>query len=342
MTIINKRKFLTVAILALLLCPFGLARAQSLQNITEMKKVDAPTFQRWMREWSNWGRWGKDDQKGAVNLITEQKRIRAAALVKTGEVVSLSHPIDQSVPAEHWGFSLRMVATDIADTVVDRWDFIFHGPLKTHLDALCHDFHNGKIYNGYDQATVTERGCGKNAISQLAEGIFTRGVLIDFTDGTGAEHLKPGAAITAKDLERWVKKRGITIEQGDAVFIRIGRWHPNHERLGQAGLHASAASWFRDNGVAVVGTDNNAEVYLPKHSDQPQSGWNPDSGVVGEPFPFHKLLLVAMGIPLFDNLELEGLRSALKERNRSDFLLTVNPLPVKGGTGSPVNPIAIF
>jgi hypothetical protein len=168
--------------------------------------VDKTQFERWMKELSNWGRWGKDDQKGSVNLITPAKVKQAAASVKEGISVSLEHPVlttrapDNSDPLVH-----TMTATSqnpvLGAYAMDRYEISFHGYGHTHMDALGHAFRDGKMYNGYTQGEVTSAGAGKNDIAVFRNGIVTRGVLIDIPRLKGVPYLEPKAAIYVEDLE---------------------------------------------------------------------------------------------------------------------------------------------
>ena len=312
-----------------------LALAPPAQARTETTAAD---IERWMTELSNWGRWGEDDQLGAANLITPAKRKQAASLVKQGVSVSLARDprtekaIDNANPYEHT--MLRTGQDEGSTGSGDRYSVSYHGLAHTHLDGLCHIFYQGKMYNGYSQQEVTEKGCGRDGIDNLKEGIFTRGILIDIPALKGVPYLEPGTAIYAEDLEAWEKKAGIKVSSGDVVFVRTGRWARQAE-LGPwnviehtAGLHASVAPWLKERGVAMIGGDAANDVS--------------PSGIEGGFYPLHRLAINAMGVLMFDNCDLEALSKAAAQHNRWEFLLTVAPIPMIGGTGSPVNPIATF
>ncbi|SEM60652.1 Kynurenine formamidase [Stigmatella aurantiaca] len=298
----------------------------------------AKDIEAWKEKNRNWNRWGPEDQLGAVNLITAAKRKEAVKLVRDGVSVSLAHPLetqkaeDNPSPLGH-----RMLFTgEAADAQysADGLSIEFHGFAHTHLDALCHVFDQGKMYNGYDQKLVTANGCAKLAVSAFKDGILTRGVLIDIPAFRGVPYLEPGTAIHAADLEAWEKKTKVRVSSGDAVIVRTGRWArraavgPWDLTKQSAGLHASTADWFKKRGVALVATDVGLDV-LP-------------SGVEGDAFPTHIMLINALGISIIDNADPEALSQAAAQRKRYDFLLSINPLRVEQGTGSPVNPIATF
>jgi kynurenine formamidase len=195
-------------------------------------------------------------------------------------------------------------------------------------------FWQGKMYNGFSQEEVTKDGASKLSIANLKQGVFTRGILIDLPKLKGVAYLEAGTAIYPEDLEAWEKKTRIKISPGDVIFVRTGRWArraaagPWDVSRNSAGLHASCAKWIKQRDVAIIGSDVASDL-LP-------------SGIEGVSHPIHQLVLVAMGVYIFDNCDLEALSEACDKRNRWDFLLTASPIAVAGGTGSPLNPIATF
>jgi kynurenine formamidase len=292
---------------------------------------------RWMTELSNWGRWGKQDQVGTVNLITPEKRREAAALVKDGNSVSLAHNAVTEKTADNPSpFFHKMLSTGAhpdGQFVLDEYRVSYHGYAHTHMDALCHMAWHGKMYNGFPQTEVTEQGAKELAVTGYKSGIFTRGVLIDIPRLKNVPYLEPGTAIYPEELDAWESKTGIKVSSGDVVFIRTGRWARRAAKgpwdpARIAGLYASTAKWLKQRDVAMVGSDAATDV-MP-------------SGVSGVIQPMHQLLLIAMGTPIFDNCDLELLAEAAARRSRWTFLLTAAPIPVPGGTGSPLNPIATF
>jgi kynurenine formamidase len=293
---------------------------------------NADEFDVMFKQISNWGRWGKDDELGSVNLITPAKRKQALDLPKVGETVSLAHnPMtdksdDNPQPFEH---------TMNRGFTTDTYRVSYHGYAHSHLDALCHILYKGQTYNGYATADInTDKGCVKMGIDKLKNGIVTRAILMDIPRLKGLPYLEPGTPIFVEDLEAWEKKAGVKVSSGDAIFIRTGRW-ARREKLGvwpvarnAAGLHASTAPWIKARGVALVGSDVALDV-VP-------------SLVEGQGLPMHTFMITALGINLFDNQDLEALSAAAAKHNRWEFLLTVAPIPVTGGTGFPVNAIATF
>jgi kynurenine formamidase len=293
---------------------------------------NAAEFDELFQKVSNWGRWGKDDQLGAVNLVTTEKRKQAAALVKTGQTVSLAHnPLteraeDNNNPFEH---------TMLRGNNMDRYAVTYHGYAHSHIDALCHFLYKDQTYNGFARAEVnTDKGCAKLGIDNLKNGIVTRGVLIDIPRLRGVEYLEPGTAIYAEDVEAWEKKAGVKIGSGDAILLRTGRWArrakvgPWNVAQSAAGFHASIATWIKARNVAIVGSDAGEDVT--------------PSLVEGVALPVHTLLITGMGINLLDNHDLEAVAEAASRLNRWEFMISIAPVPVTGGTGFPVNTLATF
>jgi kynurenine formamidase len=302
-------------------------------------QVDKATVDRWMKELSNWGRWGKDDQLGTVNLITPATRKKAAALVREGVSVSLARDTEKQTAADNpKPFAQVMEATGASPAggqfSVDTYSVLYHGYAHSHMDSLCHMFYEGKMYNGYSQNEVTSEGAQRLAINVFKNGIFARGILLDIPRLKRVPYLEPRTPIYPEDLDAWGKEAGLKVGAGDVVFLRTGRWArraavgPWNVGAESAGMHASCAGWLRKRDVSMVGSDAATDV-MP-------------SRVAGVRQPMHQLLLVAMGTPIFDNMDLEAVAEACASRKRWEFLLTAAPISVKGGTGSPLNPIATF
>ena len=299
--------------------------------------VDAATVERWMTEISNWGRWGDDDERGTLNLITTAKRRAALSLASAGVSVSLSHNyLTERAEDATSPIGREILGPDAPGPFrSDRYTFAYHGYAHSHMDSLCHMMHGGRMYNGFlrdDEVTVA--GCAKLSIINFKQGIVTRGILMDMARLKGVDYLEPGTPIYVEDLEAWEREAGVTVESGDIVFVRNGRW-ARRAAMGawamnreSAGLHPSVAPWLRERGVAMLGADGTNDV-LP-------------SGVDGVIQPIHQLTIVAMGMPLFDNLDLEAVAAEAARQNRWEFLLVAAPLAMDAGTGSPLNPLAIF
>ena len=284
---------------------------------------------------SNWGRWGDDDQLGALNLITPEVTAAAAGTVRTGRTVSCARALDTRPAADNPSpVAHHMTGTFTEGYGADYFALAPHGFATSHIDALSHIFHEGKLFNGYDAETVTAHGATRLGIHRLAAGIVTRGILLDIPALRGVEALEPGEAIFPEDLEDAEARAGLTVGAGDALFVRTGRWRWRDEHgpwdLGRsaAGLDASCLPWLRARDVATLGSDGVSDV-APSRVD-------------GVPMPIHTLAIVALGLHLMDNLDFDTLSVACAEIGRWEFLLTVAPLVLRRGTASPVNPIAVF
>ena len=190
--------------------------AQTTHDVTEAM------VEGWMTELSNWGRWGDDDQLGALNLITPEKRKQAAALVQEGISVSMSHDYlteraaDATSPFEHQMLGVGRPGPFVSD----RYSIAYHGYAHSHMDSLCHMAHNGVMYNGFTRANdVSESGCGKLAILDVKQGIMTKGVLMDIARLKGVDYLEPGTPIYVEDLEAWERQAGVRVEPGDILLV---------------------------------------------------------------------------------------------------------------------------
>jgi kynurenine formamidase len=303
------------------------------------RKVMQADVERWMTELSNWGRWGKQDQLGTINLITPAKRKEAAALVRAGVSVSLARDAETEKAIDNPSpFGHVMTATGQAPLggsyCLDTYSVNYHGYAHTHMDSICHMFYRGKMFNGFSQQEVTRSGAGKLAVTNFKNGIFSRGILMDIPRLKGVPYLEPSDAIYPEDLDAWAKKAGVQVRPGDVIFVRTGRWArraakgPWDVAKNSAGLYASCAKWLKQHDVAMLGSDAASDV-MP-------------SGVEGVNQPIHQLVLIAIGMPIFDNCDLEAVSAEAERQRRWEFLVTAAPLAVGGGTGSPLNPVATF
>ena len=299
-------------------------------------EVTKATVDVWMTELSNWGRWGKDDQRGTLNLLTPGRSRTALALAKDGVSVSLSHAyIEQRAEDNPSPFGHEMLGVGGPGAFVsDRFTIAYHGYTHSHMDALCHMAYEGRMYNGVPRSAVTAEGCARLAITAFKQGIVGRAVLMDIARLKGLNYLEPGTPIYVEDLEAWERQSRTRVGAGDIVLIRTGRWARRAELgawatgRGSAGLHVSVVPWLKRRDVAMLGSDYANDV-LPSLVD-------------GVTLPVHQLTLVALGMPLFDNLDLDAVAEQAARRKRWAFLLTAAPLAVETATGSPLNPLAIF
>jgi len=295
---------------------------------------------------SNWGRWPDGDDRGALALITEERRAAAAALVSSGRIVSLAHdlPIHPSAeapnPAHHHmlrsGDAIDSTGVPGYEACHDYVGTAVHGMGITHVDALCHMFVGGRMFNGLLPDQVRSTGALRNTIMDSAEGVVGRGVLLDVARLRGVDHLD-GGTIHAEELRAAEVEAGLEVGPGDLLLIGTGRDERRRALDGDmdprvhglAGLHPDCLPWLRERDVAVLGCDGISDVL-------------PGAGIPGWPFPIHQIGITAMGLHLIDNLRLDVLAATCAEHGRWEFLLTVAPLRIPGGTGSPVNPVAIF
>lgn len=309
------------------------ATAGSEQNL-DVTKVE---FDRWMTEISNWGRWGENDQLGTLNLVTPEKRRAAASLVRKGISVSLALPLNKvadTLNANPFKHELSVGAFGGHEVAGDSYSVEYHGFAHSHMDGLSHFAHKGKMYNGVSVDTLKATGATRLGIHNAHQGVFTRGLLVDMPWLRGVDYLEPGTAITVKDLLEWEKRTGLVAGSGDVLLVRTGRWE-RVEQKGQwdfleaaAGSHASVALWLKARDIAVIGCDGVSDV-MPSH-------------VEGLANPLHELVLVGLGMPILDNLDLRGVARVAREQKRWEFLFVGSPLRVEGGTGSPMNPLALF
>ena len=315
----------------------GTAEMQSRKTLTTEED-----FKRAMTELSNWGRWGKDDELGAANLITPAKRKQAAALVKEGLAISLAHDIFQEEQTDGRGHLERTVVGARPGGASDQYAFVgtYHGSTFSHLDAVnCHQMKDGKGYNGRTLEEVQAAGgCPKGGIIALKDGVVTRGVLFDATLLPGKSPkgwLEPGVAVHREDLETLEKMEHVKVSDGDVILLYTGRWKhraavgPLKAADGGAGWHADVAYFLKERGVSFIGADQINDV-------QP-TGFPPSVGL-----PIHQLALVFLGVDIFDNLDFERAIETARRLNRYEFMFSAAPLRIDKGMGSPLNPLAIF
>ncbi len=284
----------------------------------------------------NAGRWGADDELGTLNFITPAKRIAAAALVREGLAMSIGRDLDtlQSAnnpsPVRH----TMCYQNHYPIGAVDAITLDMHGFALTHLDAIAHVYRGEDVYNRRDAATVAQpTGLTHCDILAQKDGMFTRGVLLDIAAVRGADWLSPDEGVYAADLDAAEQRQRVRVETGDAIFVYTGlqkrELHEGPENLGErVGIMPDAIRWMHEREIAVYSGD--CVDAFPNPYGQRYAIY------------FHAITLAAMGLVLLDIPALEPLVETCKRLGRSDFLLTMSPLRIRGGTGSPVNPIAIF
>jgi kynurenine formamidase len=331
-----------LAISAMVIALFVWGSKAHTAPVTHKTIATEAEFHQAMKDLSNWGRWGPDDELGAANFITNAKRKQAAGLVKEGISVSMEHPIFQEDVIDGSGHLERTVVSLRPTGTSDKYAFTgsYHGSIVSHLDAInCHMLEDGKGYNGRPWEDVqAANGCPKGDISALKDGVVTRGILFDATLLPGKAPrgwLEPGTAVHREDLEALEKLEHLKVSDGDVILLYTGRWKrraavgPWKTSEGVAGYHADVAFFLKERSVSFIGSDEWNDV---SPTTFPQA--------VG--LPVHKLALVALGVDIFDNLDFERVIETARRLNRYEFMFSAAPLLIEKGTGSPLNPIAIF
>ena len=291
----------------------------------------------------NWGRWGADDQRGTVNLITPERLVAAGALIRTGKVFDLGIPFDDAGPQPGGG---RINPVHLMSQTGDRQmfpggfryadDYIFM-PLQgaTQWDALAHVYYDNQLYNGYPSNDVTVVGAFNCSIEHQAKGIAGRGVLLDLARLKGVEWLERGYAITPADLEAAIAAQGdVAVGAGDILVFRTG-WRrkflveksPTNFMDGEPGLGQDCCQWLRDRDIAAVCSDNWAIEVLP--GEDPNAVFN-----------VHMVLIRDMGLTLGEIFDLEELSADCAADGVWEFFFCAPPLKVTKGVGSPINPLA--
>jgi kynurenine formamidase len=308
----------------------------------------------WFDTLSNWGRWGKDDLLGTLNLITPEKRRQAGALIKEGISVSCGLPIrfgehnlDDDWPEPRRFMHLVPGEEELSPDFVGRSataDVVVlncHGLTLTHLDCPGHSFFRPAAgrplatFNGVPASVASARdGVTQGAITLAGDGIVSRGVLLDIARLRGVDWLEPRTKIFPEDLEEAEAAQGVKLSPGDILCVRSG--HPKRKRqLGwntdpgqQAGPDGACLPWLRERDVALLACDTANDVFPP------------DPGHMTR--PVHCIGIPAIGLWLLDGADYEDLGEHCARLNRWEFLFVIPPLKLNGSTASPVNPIAIL
>ena len=303
----------------------------SSRRVPTRQEVDS-----YLRDRRNWDRWGDKGSAGAMNLITDEKRLSAVKLVEKGRVVSLSRPFPVEPSIENPRPALQYLFTvdrqEGWGSAQDFYGITYHGTATTHIDALCHVWTGDGMWDGRDpKEELTFTGAKYGSVDAWSEGILTRGVLLDVPKHRNKPFVTLEEPVHGWELEDIVKESGVTLEPGDAVVVYSGReaYAEAHGSWGggdsRAGLHASCLPFIRDNDISVLVWDM----------------MDAAPNEYGLPHTVHAVI-PAYGVALLDNALLQPLAEVCAEEGRYEFMLSINPLVVIGGTGSPVNPIAVF
>ena len=296
------------------------------------------------RRFNNWGRWGEEDQLGTLNHITPDAVRHAAGLIEAGLTVSCANPMatEAVVPDKHRNPRPADHRMSVSET--GSGDYIgasYHGFVNTHIDALCHFFtenvnNGGRLYNDRDPALVTDDGAKTNSVENWRDGIITRGVLYDIPSLRGVDHVQFEEPVEGWELADWAAKVGITPRDGDAVLIRSACedfWTANPDLEltfppNTPGNAPSILEYLFDTNAAILGWDLQEAGH--RDHDYPAR------------IAVHEVAIPHMGMPLLDNANFDRVAAVCRELGRYEFHLSIAPLVVEGGTGSPVNPIATF
>lgn len=309
------------------------------------REYEVPTtvaLDRMFEELKNWGRWGTDDQRGALNHLTDEHRRKASRLVVSGESVSLAHDLGtEPLPENPHPVQHHMLASGDAldsngipgyEAARDHLALDVHGLNTTHVDALSHMFVRGEMFGGRPASDVRSDGARSNTVLAMADGVVGRGVLLDVPRAAGREFLDAGEVVTVVDLEAAQAMQHVEVRTGDIVLVALGREARRSAKGsfdGFSGLHAECLPWLQEREVAVLGSDGISDPM-------------PFVGTARWPFPVHQIGITAMGLPLIDNMALARLCERCAAAGRWEFLFTMGPLRIARGTGCPVNPVAVL
>lgn len=311
-------------------------------ELTELL-ADAPT---------NWGKWGADDEVGALNYLTAAEVLRGVAEVKDGKVFTLQRIIGDPKGDPVWPGRTPAERTQILDE--SSWDGDeapqYPGGLhyaddkinaflqgSTQYDALGHLWYDGKIWNGYD-ARTTVGGLDKASVQPIAErGVVGRGILLDMARFRGKKTLDKGETFTHEDLIACAAAQGTEIKPRDILVIRTNflqlffdEGESFYEGFNEPGLVYSPelVQWFQDMEIPNLVTDTIANEVTT----------DPNNGVA---LVLHSALMRNLGVTLTEIADLEGLADDCASDKRYTFMYAAAPLNVAKAAGSPVNPLAI-
>ena len=298
---------------------------------------------------SNWGRWGADDELGALNFLTPEKVRQAASLVRDGHQVSCARTVEFEASAdapnppvhfmiesgEGWATGDK-VTKRAAQGSADFFGMAYHGVTITHIDSLCHFFWQGRMYNDRPAHLVsTYHGATAESVENAGGGIVTRGLLVDAPMIRGVDWIERGEGVMPDDILEAERRCGFTVEEGDVLLVRTGQLRRRNvegpadpAQVGSTACQAACLPLLHERGVAMLGSDTGNDV-SPAHYPS-------------VPNPIHQVSLVMMGMWILDNADLEELARHCAEVGRWEFMFTIAPLKLSNSTGSPVNPLAIF
>ena len=321
-----------------------------------MGTPDHNTVLEYCRRHSNWGRWGEDDERGTLNLVTPDMVQHAATLVRKGTPISMALPYDSDGP-QTGGLGrfnpIHLMIRDGADAIAGTSIRDFYGGIDRHFkgtddiiimplqsgtqwDALGHVVHDDTLYNGYSPDQVSSKGAMKGAITQAAGSMVGRGVLLDIPRALGVDWCEKGYAIGADDLDAATDMAGVTVGPGDFVFVRTGAMAQVRAEGGwgdyaggdAAGLGLASVDWVAERDIAAIAADTWGLEVRPNET--------PDVGQ-----PLHIVFIVHMGLWLGEIFDLETLADDCAEDGAYEFMFCGPPLPFSRAVGSPLNPMAV-
>ncbi len=282
-------------------------------------------------ELSNWARWGKDDQRGTLNLITKEMIKGAAGLVRTGKTYSLSMPLETH--GAQWPPRHKMWrTTEFTKNKIGRNSsgdaLVMHSHSGTHIDALCHIWYDDRLYNDFEaKEHMTSHGVTRNSIENVPS-LVGRGVLLDIAGWKGVDHMDLGEPVTVDDLDACAATQQVEVRPGDILLVRTG-WINVFAKdralfdSGEPGIDETTLPWLKKHDVAAVGADNLAVEAL--------------DSIPPDDLPVHRIGIRDLGLYLMENLDL----NTMAKDRAYESLVVIAPLRITGGAGSPVNPIAI-
>ncbi len=284
---------------------------------------------------TNWGRWGGNDQRGMLNLLTPERVKESFGLASAGKVYSLGAPVGRDGPVHasrntSWHL-VNSISNDLSPDGGGGADdvLVTQCHASTHIDSLAHVWHEGELFNGHSADYVTPEGAQRCGVENIG-WVISRGVMLDIPKLKGLDRLPGRHAVTPEELDEAASSQGVEIVSGDVVLVRTG-WYTTFA-AGEAdmggdypGVSRAVCSWLYDHDILILGADNVAvEIYPP----EPESRGS---------LPVHKTQLRDLGGYLVEFLNLEELaRDSVYE-----FLFIAAPLRITGGIGSPINPLAI-
>ncbi len=284
------------------------------------EELNAQNVRDWGERYSNWGRWGDDDQLGTLNFITRERVLAACAIPKMGRVISCALPIHRP----HAGSAGKPGSLSIPLPCATQWD------------ALARVSYDGKIYNGRDVSGVSIEDAPEKRFDRGRSGVIGRGVLLDLPRFTRQAWLENGSSIRPADLDACAEAFGVTVEPGDTVLVRTGmlaRCREQQSWVGYfggpaPGLSTLCARWIYEREIAAIATDTWGVEVRPYET--------PDCSQ-----PLHLIAVRNTGLLIGEVFDLDALADACAEDQRYEFLFTAAPLPSSGSASAPINPLAI-